>query len=127
MDNTLNIVKNEGIEGIIKTQKWGPYSGCITLSFDLLVIMYMNNVREKQSKVVRYCGSTKKQTIQFDDQGKPLYSTGFYYRHITENRNLDICVSDHKAEVIVVVNQTGKLRFRYTGHTPSPKNRPFSP
>ncbi|XP_062609569.1 uncharacterized protein LOC134271368 [Saccostrea cucullata] len=125
MDKTVIIVKNEGIEEIIKTQKWGPYSVCITISFDLLVIMY--NVREKQSKVVRYCGSTKKQTIQFDDQGKPLYSMGFYYRHITENRNLDICVSDHKAEVIVVVNQTGKLRFRYTGHTPSPKNRPFSP
>ncbi|XP_062596843.1 uncharacterized protein LOC134258213 [Saccostrea cucullata] len=125
MNNSVNIVKNEGIEEIIKTQKWGPYSVCITCSFDLLVIMY--NIREKQSTVVRYSGSTKKQTIQFDDQGKPLYSTGFYYRHITENRNLDICVSDNKAGAVVVVNQAGKLRFKYTGRTPGLKIEPFNP
>ncbi|XP_062608631.1 uncharacterized protein LOC134270426 [Saccostrea cucullata] len=49
------------------------------------------------------------------------------FLYITENRNLDICISDHGAGAVVVVNQAGELRFRYTGHTPALKNKPFDP
>uniref|UniRef100_K1R1I3 Tripartite motif-containing protein 3 n=1 Tax=Magallana gigas TaxID=29159 RepID=K1R1I3_MAGGI len=78
-----------------------------------------------QSKVVRYSGSTEKQTIQYDDKGKPLYSGNCIIKYITENRNHDICVADNGAGAVVVVNEDGKIKWRYTGHPSVTKNKPF--
>ena len=86
----------------------------------------------QQTKVVRYSGSTEKQTVQLDNRGKPFYSSEgfinymFKYMYLGENRNLDICVADSYAGAVVVVSAAGKLRFRYTG-PPSTPQESFSP
>jgi DNA-binding beta-propeller fold protein YncE len=116
-NRTVNIM-NRSLT-VITLQVWEPHGVCCTQSGELLVTMYRNNYKE--SKVVRYSGSTETQTIQYNDQGWPLY---LLPGNISENRNLDICVSDDIA--VVVVNASGKLRFRYTGH-PSNTGGSFDP
>nr|XP_034305151.1 tripartite motif-containing protein 3-like [Crassostrea gigas] len=122
---TVNKVKNGLTKEWIKCQGWKPFNLCVTSTDDLLVAMY--SVDHTQSKVVRYSGSTEKQTIQFDDKGHPLYSGNKKIKYITENRNKDICVADYEASAVVVVNQDGKLKWKYFCHHSVTRNTPFKP
>lgn len=112
-DKTVNKVRNNQIQMVTRLENWIPRSICGTHTGDILVLEVSYD--EKQTQIVRYTDSSKKQTIRFNDDGKPLYSIGYYNKFLCENRNLDICVSDYGAGAIVVANQTGKLRFTYTG------------
>uniref|UniRef100_K1PMU2 Tripartite motif-containing protein 3 n=1 Tax=Magallana gigas TaxID=29159 RepID=K1PMU2_MAGGI len=122
---TVNKVKNGQTEELIRLQGWVPGKLCVTSNGDLLVTMISGN--DYQFKVVRYSGSTEKQTIQFDDEGKSLYSGNKNIKYIIENRNHDICVADYEAGAVVVVNQNGKLRWRFIGHPSVTKKNPFKP
>ena len=121
---TVNIMKNKQKATLVTIEGWRPTGVCSTASNDILVVMVSDDV--KQTKVVRYSGSIRKQTIQYNSKGKPLYSSDLYTKYITENGNLDICVSDHGAQAVVVVNQGGDFRFTYTG-PPSTTDEPFNP
>jgi streptogramin lyase len=122
-NRTINIVKKKHTETLITFKGWKPRNLCSTSSDDLLISMLCDY--ESPPKVVRYTGSTEKQIIQFDDQGRPLFSPSGG-KYITENRNLDICVADDNGRAVVVVNQSGKLRFRYRG-IPSNATKSFDP
>lgn len=122
-DRSVNLVKSSRIQTLIKLRRWIPHNICSTSSGDILVIL--ENDDYTQTKVVRYSGSIEKTSIQFNDSGQPLYSTGIT-KYITENRNQDICVTDLDVNAVVVVKQTGKLRFTYTG-PPSSEVESFYP
>lgn len=122
---TVNRIKNRQTEELIRLNSWTPNALCDTSTGDLLVTMFSED--HSQSKVVRYSGYTEKQSIQCDDKGKPLYAGNDEIKYITENKNNDICVADCLSGAVVVVNQEGKLRFRYTGYISFTKNNPFEP
>uniref|UniRef100_A0A8W8MR07 B box-type domain-containing protein n=2 Tax=Magallana gigas TaxID=29159 RepID=A0A8W8MR07_MAGGI len=122
---TVFKVKNGQTKDFIRLHGWGPCNLCVTSTGDLLVTMCRDD--KTQSKVVRFSKSTEKQTIQFDDKGKPLYSGNDKIKYISENGNHNICVADWYAHAIVVVNQDGKLRWRYTGHPSVTGKKSFDP
>lgn len=75
---------------------------------------------------MRYSGSKVKQSIQFNNKGQPLYSSGVSNKYVTENKNLDICIADDEFGAVVVVNKDGEFRFTYTG-PPSSRKGSFHP
>lgn len=58
---TIILMKNENVEEIIRLRGWTPNNLCVTSTDDVLVCLYKDD--GTQSKVVRYSGSTEKQTI----------------------------------------------------------------
>lgn len=122
-ERTVNIMRNTEIQSVISLSGWKPRNISSTSSGDLLVVICCDDSR--QTKVVRYSASKEKQTIQYNDEGKPLYSSGCT-KFIAENKNLVICVSDGDAHAVVVVNQTGKFLFNYA-YAVRPNMKPFKP
>lgn len=114
-DRSLNIVKGTEVHTMIKLQEWRPLGVCSSYSDELLLLMV--NDSNNQAKVLRYSGSTEKQSIQLEDKGKPLFPpTGSYNFPICicENKHYDICVTDKKAKAVLIVDENGELQFRYT-------------
>lgn len=125
LDRTLNLVNNtDDIRPVIRLQGWIPHSVSGSSIGGLLIILERKDY--SHAKVIHFCGSKVIQTIQFDSDSFPLYSSGSI-KYISENRNLDVCVSDCVAGAVVVVNQTGKFRFRYKGIYSESSCRPFKP
>ncbi|XP_062620674.1 tripartite motif-containing protein 2-like [Saccostrea cucullata] len=109
------IYKSGKVDILLSTLNWTPVGLYHSGNADLLVSM--RSTDWTQSKVVRYSGATKIQTIQYDSQKQPLFSTGGKtVLPLTENGNGDICVADCSKMAVVVVDFSGRLRFMYTGN-----------
>ena len=78
------------------------------------------------NKIVRYKGHTIKQEIYKDGQGNPIFTYSLGSLFMSENNNGDICVSDNNAKTVVVVEKTGRVRFRYDGR-PARRKEAFDP
>jgi streptogramin lyase len=122
-NSTVNVVRHGRTETLITTpQGWVPGKLCCTKSGDILVSMHTI----AQSKIVRYQGHTVTQEIDRDEDERLIYKQGINTLFVVENNNGDVCVSDQKAKTVVVVNKSGRVRFRYDG-TPARRKKSFDP
>ena len=122
-ERSINLVSGTKIQTLITLRGWKPLGLCVTYFGNLLLIITADD--GKQTKVVCHSHSMEQQSIQWDDQGKKLY-TSEGSKYLDENRNFDICVADCHAGAVVVVSAAGILRFRYTG-PPSANRGSFRP
>ncbi|XP_048740322.2 uncharacterized protein LOC125654406 [Ostrea edulis] len=124
-NRTVNIVRHGRTETLITTPRgWHPEKLCCTKSGDILVSMCTTD--KSQRKIVRYQGHTVKQEIDRDEDGEPIYKGGEYLLCVVENNNGDICATDNNADTVVVVDKSGRVRFRYDG-TPARRKESFNP
>nr|XP_022297227.1 uncharacterized protein LOC111106729 isoform X1 [Crassostrea virginica] len=120
---TVYIVRDGAIESLITTPRdWNPNSIFCSRFGDIVVnISFM-----KSNKIVFYNGKYITQEIDRDELGFPIFKEGNYSLRMTENNNGDICVSDSNANIVVVLDRVGGVRFRYDGTPATRKNR-FGP
>ncbi|XP_062621001.1 uncharacterized protein LOC134282617, partial [Saccostrea cucullata] len=109
---TVNIVRQGRIETLITLPRgWHPRGLCVTRSGDVLVDTCTPN--GSHEKIVRYRGQTAVQEIDKDDCGQNIFKGGINGVLLEENNNGDICVSDLDANIVIVMDKTGRIRFRY--------------
>nr|XP_022311684.1 tripartite motif-containing protein 3-like [Crassostrea virginica]XP_022311685.1 tripartite motif-containing protein 3-like [Crassostrea virginica]XP_022311686.1 tripartite motif-containing protein 3-like [Crassostrea virginica] len=124
---TVNIVRDGKTETLITTPRgWIPGRLSCTRSRDVLVHVYKGKGPHTKNKIIRYEGKGIKQDINNDGQGNPIFKDGEYPLYMSENNNGDVCVSDVNADTVVVVDKTGRVRFRYDG-APARREKSFDP
>ena len=125
---TVKIVRHGRSETLITTpQKRELCRLHCTRSGDILIHMRNIDMNLKfVNKIIRYQGQRIKQEIYNDRQGNPIFTDKFSSLFMSENNNGDICVSDTNAHNVVVVDKTGRVRFRYDGR-PARRKEAFGP
>ncbi|XP_061182729.1 E3 ubiquitin-protein ligase Midline-1-like [Saccostrea echinata] len=119
-NRTVNIVRDGKTETLITTPRgWYPSGLCCTRSGDILVSM--GTTDKSHRKIVHYQGQRVTQEIDKDEHGDPIYQGGIHIVFVVENNNGDIVASDRNARTVVVVDRTGKVRFRYNNKPPGGK------
>lgn len=120
---TVNIFRSGRAEALITApQRWKPHRLCCTKSGGILVSVSSG----RHNKIIRYEENQIAQIIEKNEDGKPLFLEGICKLYATENENGDLCVSDTNASIVVVLDMTGRVRFRYDGSAAKIKG-PFNP
>lgn len=111
-NRTVNLVRY-GQAKVLMTlpREWSPCSLCCTKSENILI--QASSI--ERNKVIKYRGQNVTQDIDKDNQRISIFQNGKFTLNMTEYNNGDICVSDVNAEGIVVIDPTGRVRFRYDG------------
>ena len=124
---TVNIVRDGKSETlIIAPQGWTPWRLCCTMSRDILVHVYKGIGPQSKHKIIRYQRQNIKQEINKDGQGNRILKDGGNPLFMSENNNGDVCVSDLNADTVIVLDNTGNVRFRYNG-TQARREKSFAP
>lgn len=87
--------------------------------------LFLRRDDNRQSKVLRIVDGQAQGEYQYDDNGKELFNSNCYDVFFAENQNGDICVSDKAS--LVVLERTGKFRFRYHGKVFDTFDMPVKP
>lgn len=121
----VTIVKNgEKTKTLVNTPTgWHPEGLHCSRSGDILVSVRTTD--GSQHKIVRYREQNVTQEIEKDEDGNLLFQNGKYSVLLSENINRDIVACDQNADVMVVLDSTGQVRFRY--NKKPPRGQPFSP
>lgn len=121
---TVSVTREEKTEILIQVAKgWHPCKLFCTLSGNILVAMFTSD--DKNHKIVRYHEGKIIQDIEKDvNYENPLFQEGRHPVYVAENTNGDICAADLNAEMVVVVDDRGKEKFRYD-EIAAKKAKPF--
>eukprot|EP00105_Crassostrea_gigas_P030844 XP_011453306.1 PREDICTED: tripartite motif-containing protein 45 [Crassostrea gigas] len=122
-DRSVNILKKSQTHAVIRLSGWKPRDVCATLEGDLLVSMTSDD--EKTAKIVKYRNTKALKEYYHDLRGRPLFPTGDTALHVTENRNWDVCVAVSSAQVVIVLNGLGAVRFKYSDKSGKKEFRPM--
>lgn len=113
----LSKAKNKTL--IIALENCKPNSVCCSRSNTILVFMSRND----RNMIYRYEGKKNTQRIEKNGNGDPIFKDGKGGLYMTENTIKDICVSDTNAELVIVLDKTGKVRFQYDGESAGRKKK----
>lgn len=119
---TVNIVRSGRAETLITAPLGGNHTDYAVPNpeVSLSVCLVVDN------KIIRYEENQISQIIEKNEDGKALFLEGICKLYVTENENGDVCVSDTNASIVIVLDMTGRMRFRYDGSAAKIKG-PFNP
>ncbi|XP_062618792.1 uncharacterized protein LOC134280406 [Saccostrea cucullata] len=105
--------KNRHVKEVMCFRKWRPSGICYTSKGELLIGLSNKNYSKKLIR--RYFGRKCIQEIHFDENGIPFFKPGDLAIFVEENKNTDICVTDCQAKSVLVFDESGSVRFKYSG------------